>query len=203
MSSNDDPEIFTNHYFRNGLRFHPKRSCRVVFLPDVDQIWVHLNIVPDYRAPYLRRLIESLLYLRDCSPDERDRYLFRTPSSKKKKKGLSNDPLLVSINYNHGSVRVHEGPSSLSHAYKDQIKNGHLTPYPISHPVTDDHEMKRLLKAHKVVPGQDRNIEQDLWRLNELWLMFALSEEDEEQESDDDDENKEKPFAKKMIKKLR
>lgn len=193
MNSNDGPEIFTNHYFRHGLRFDPKHGCRIVFLPDVDQIWVHLNIVPEYRAPYLRRLMESLLYLRDYNPNERDQYLFRTSSSKKKK-GQSNEPVLVSINYNHGSVRVHEGPPSSSRAYKDQIKNGHLAPYPVSYPEPYGREIRRLLKAHKIVPGQDRNIEQDLWRLYELWLMFVSNEEDEEQEfDDDDDEIEEKP----------
>jgi hypothetical protein len=49
--------------------------------------------------------------------------------------------------------------------------------------------MRQLQKAHKIVPGQDRTIEQDLWRLNELWLMFVSKEEDGEQKSDDYDEN--------------
>ncbi|KAF8935771.1 hypothetical protein BGZ47_009785 [Haplosporangium gracile] len=190
MTKNDpNPEVFTNHYFRHGLRFDPKYDCRVVFLSDVDQTWIHLNIVPKYRASYLRRSVESLLYLRTFTLAEREEHLFHAPSSSKKKRqrnqGLSHDSVPVSINYKNGSVRLRDGPSLPPHEDQNKKDSG---PFPISQQETSDREMRRLLRAHKVVPGPDRNIDQDLWRLYDLWELFLSNEKD-------DDEDTEKPCS--------
>ncbi|KAG0256552.1 hypothetical protein BG011_004442 [Mortierella polycephala] len=69
-------DVFNKHYYQHGLRFDSVTGLRVVFIPDIDQDWVNLNIVRGYRTAYLLRVIESLMCLRTFSAEDRERFLY-------------------------------------------------------------------------------------------------------------------------------
>ncbi|KAG0280784.1 hypothetical protein BGZ95_008689 [Linnemannia exigua] len=193
----DKPIVFTDRFFRDALRFDPKHSCRVVFLPDVDHAWVTLNIVPNFRAPYVLRLLESLIYLRSYTPAERVKYLLCAPStsssssstsSSKKRSRRDEEPVLVTININKGTAVLHQ-----NHDNPNNYKKS-LEPFLLTQPETTDHERWQLMNVHKIVPDKNSNVDQDLWRLYELWLLLRAYHGEGEQEAadevDEDDADK-------------
>ncbi|KAG0380302.1 hypothetical protein BGX24_009108 [Mortierella sp. AD032] len=219
----DNPIVFTGRFFREALRFDPKHSCRVVFLPDVDHAWVTLNIVPNFRAPYVLRLLESLIYLRSYTPAERVKYLHcapstsssssssRSDSSSSKKRNRRDDELvMVTINTNKGTAVLHQNNNSpINH-------NKSLEPFLFTQPETKDHEKWRLMRVHKIIPDKNSNVDQDLWRLYELWLLLrayngeeelyetagddgdkACSSADQADDEEDGDEEEEGPYHKR------
>ncbi|KAF9128794.1 hypothetical protein BGW39_004752 [Mortierella sp. 14UC] len=183
------PKVFTNHTVTHGLRFDPKRDCRVVYLPDVGYFWVRLNIVPQYRAPYILRLCESLTYLRSFTPAERHKYFFRAPTSPSsgtssgsmRRVRQDKEPIMVAIDLKEKTLRL-DGP--LLPLLENRLKE----PFPIKQTGVNDREMMTLMKAHKIVPGNESNVDRDLWRLHELWELLQKGHEEEEQDNDDNDD---------------
>ncbi|KAF8939899.1 hypothetical protein EDD21DRAFT_349342 [Dissophora ornata] len=138
------PEVFSEHYFQQGLRLIPAYGSRVVYIPDIIDTWVQSNILPPYRSNYILQLLNSLLYLRFSSRTGRQKNM---------------------TDHEQGMVFERVAALDISSASTGATL---LTPF--------QQEVLRQKRIQCLIHGDETNIDEDMWRLYELWKKLALNE---------------------------
>ncbi|KAF9345784.1 hypothetical protein BGX26_002738 [Mortierella sp. AD094] len=149
MGKKNKLRVFQPNYFDEGLRLDPECRSLVVYISDINSDWVKWFIAHPYQSNYVLRVLNSLLHLRFQTTTSRETKIAEYDQAEVLK-GVSDMDLCM-------PSQEGEDDESTSLSQEEQIK---LQRQKV---ITQQQQVQRL------VHGTDTNIDQDMWRLYEVY----------------------------------
>ncbi|KAI8350257.1 hypothetical protein B0O80DRAFT_500850 [Mortierella sp. GBAus27b] len=174
----DEPRVFSDDYYSRGLRLFPQCGVKAVYIPDIDYYWVGQNILVPYQSSYVLQVLNSLLYLRLSSLSRKEGKMAEYEQNMLLERISAMEITPSNNNANDCDCDNHNNANTCANSstsLSTSKSSGDIIVYHTQEAF--EMEVQQQSQVQCLIHGDGTNIDQDMWRLFDLWRTLHKEEE--------------------------